>query len=89
MIGYSFRDDHVNKAIIEAVRQHGLRFFVIDPSGSDVVRKANPSCGGAVYAANDLDEAFQMGLVGASRRSLRDTFGDDLVSHANVVRFLE
>ena len=88
IIGYSFRDDHINRAIINAVRMHDLKFFVIDPSGSEVVRYANPSHGGAIYSANELDEAFRMGLVGASRRGLRETFGADTVSHESVTRFL-
>lgn len=42
VIGYGFRDPHVNDVIIGAVQRSGLQFFVIDPSGSDVVRHANP-----------------------------------------------
>ena len=88
VIGYSFRDHHINQEIIGAVRNHGLRFFVIDPLGSDVVRHANPSYEGTVYGRNALDEAFEVGLVGASRRSLADTFGDDAVSFENVTGFI-
>jgi len=87
IIGYGFRDSHVNEPIIEAVENRGLQFFVIDRLGSDVVRHANPSFGGAVYAPNALDDAFEKGLIGASERSLAETFGDDLVSHTNVMRF--
>lgn len=89
VIGYGFRDSHVNEVIIEAVENHGLQFFVIDRLGSDVVRHANPTFGGAIYAPNALDDAFRRGLVGASQRSLSETFGDDLVSHTNVMRFFD
>jgi len=89
VIGYSFRDDHINRVIIDAVRSHGLKFFVIDPLGSDVVRHANPSYGGDISGPNELDDAFKTGLVGASRRSLWETFGTDAVSHGNVTRFLQ
>lgn len=87
VIGYGFRDLHVNEVIIEAVENRGLQFFVIDRFGSDVVRHANSSFGGAAYAPSALDDAFRRGLIGASERSLSETFGDDLVSHANVMRF--
>ena len=87
VIGYSFRDSHINKAIIEAVRHRDLRFFVIAPSGSDVVRRANPSFGAPIYAPNDLDDAFRQGLIGASPRPLTETFGNDVVSHGNVMGF--
>ena len=89
VIGYSFGDEHINASIIDAVTQHGLRFFVVDPHGSDVVRRANGSYGGAVYDPNtSLVRAFRAGLVGASRRPLTATFGDDTVSFENVTRFL-
>ncbi len=89
VIGYSFRDDHINHEIIKAVTIHGLRFFVIDPNGADVVRYANPSHEGVAYGPKDLDEAFKVGLVGASRRTLSETFDHDTVSHENVTRFLD
>lgn len=86
VIGYGFLDTHVNEVIIEAVSR-GLKFFVIDPSGSDVVQRANPSFGGAIYAPNALDDAFKKGLIGVSQRRLNETFGNDLISHKNVMGF--
>jgi len=86
VIGYGFRDPHVNDVIIQAVLRYGLQFFVIDPSGSDVVRCANPSCG-SIYAPNALDDAFRNGLIGASRRGLSETFGNDQISHEQVMDF--
>jgi len=88
VIGYGFKDLHVNELIIDSVMNHGLEFFVLDKFGSDVVKHANPSFGGAIYAPNALDEAFEQGLLGASSRNLSETFGDDSVSHATVMRFL-
>lgn len=87
IVGYGFRDTHINEAIINAVNR-GLEFFVVDPLGSDIVRRVNPSFGGAIYAPNELDEAFTSGLIGASERRLSETFGgNDMVSHANVMQF--
>jgi hypothetical protein len=87
VIGYGFRDQHINRPIINAVSNSGLRFFVIDRLGPDVVRHANPSFGGAIYASNDLDDAFQAGLIGASQRNLSETFGNDAVSHNQIMNF--
>lgn len=89
VIGYGFRDPHVNDVIIEAVQRYRLKFFVIDPSGSDVVRRANPSFGGSFYAPNALDDAFKQGLIGASQRGLSETFGNDRISHENVMTFFK
>jgi hypothetical protein len=87
VIGYGFRDQHINDVIIEAVSRHELRFFVIDPFGSDVVRRANPSFEGAIYVRGALDNAFEQGLIGASQRHLSETFGNDQISHEHVLGF--
>jgi len=88
IIGYGFKDSHINEAIINAVNNHGLEFFVVDSLGSNIVRQVNPSFGGAIYAPNELDNAFRRGLIGASERRLSETFGgNDMVSHANVMQF--
>lgn len=89
VIGYGFRDSHMNQAIINAVETTELRFFVIDSHGANVVRRANPSFDGASYAPNALDNAFRKGLIGASERSLSETFGADQVSHTEVMRFFD
>ena len=87
VIGYSFKDSHINNVIIEAIENSGLEFFLIDSLGSDVVKHANPSFGGAIYAPNSLDDAFIKGLIGASQRNLSETFGNDSISHNNVMQF--
>jgi len=87
IIGYGFRDQHINDAIVEAVRDRGLKFFVVDPHGSGIARRVNPSSGGATYAKAPLDDAFERGLIGASTRRLSETFGGDRVSHEAVMRF--
>lgn len=86
IIGYGFRDPHINQPIINAVH-NGLRFFVIDQLGTEVVKRANSSFGGAIYAPNELDDAFHKGLSGASQRTLAETFGNDAVSHGTVMQF--
>lgn len=87
VIGYGFRDRHVNDVIVESVQNRGLRFFVIDSCGSDVVRRANSSYRGSIYCPTDLDDAFRQGLIGASRRGLSEIFGNDQVAHEQVSSF--
>lgn len=89
IIGYGFKDEHINKVIVEAVENSGLKLFVIDPLGSDICKHANPSYGGQIYAKNALDYAFEKGLVGATRRQLKEIFGSDAVAHNLVMRFFE
>jgi hypothetical protein len=45
VIGYGFRDEHINRIIIRAVRDCGLRIFVVDPAGADIAWRVNPSRG--------------------------------------------
>jgi hypothetical protein len=87
VIGYGFRDSHINETIIRAVNEHGLQVFIIGPDGSDQARIVNPTYRGAIYVRGPLDEAFERGLIGASRRSLREIFADDVIEHNKVHRF--
>jgi SIR2-like domain len=45
VIGYSFRDEHINRAISEAVDHGTVRLFIINPLGVDVLdtRRRCPS----------------------------------------------
>lgn len=85
VIGYSFRDSHINEIIIDSVQNYGLRFFLIDPSGADIVRRFEPSQD--TDARKELEQTFRTGLTGVSRRPLRETFGNDPVAHAHVMTF--
>ena len=90
IIGYGFRDAHINRAIEIAAQQHGLRMFVIDPLGSDLARALNSTATpGQIRVQSPLEALFRQALCGASRRSLREIFGGDGVEHAKVMRFFE
>ena len=87
VIGYGFRDQHINDVIIRAIEDHGLRMFVVDPEGAGIARAVNPTLGG-VYDPNALDSAFVRGLVGASRRGLAEIFsgGSELAKLYRLLR---
>src|SRR5262245_37426143 len=84
VIGYSFRDDHINRAISEAVNRGTLGLFIIDPLGLDMLDKNRHA---PIYVADNFFASVQPHLIGASRRPLRDIFGGDLVEHGKVMRF--
>jgi hypothetical protein len=87
IIGYGFRDEHINKSIERAVGQ-GLQVFIIDPAGSDVVKNLNLSKRpGNIPADSDLENTLKVALIGASRRELSNIFGGDSVEHHKVQRF--
>lgn len=89
VIGYGFRDQHVNNAISNAVA-NGLHFYVVDPRGSGLARALNETRQpGAISVATALEGTFEKGLIGASRRTLREIFGGDEVENTKVMRFFE
>lgn len=89
VIGYGYRDDHINATIERAVFEQGLKIFNISPSGADQGRKVAKSVE-ASGAKSNLERLFQVGLIGASERSLQETFGlhDDL-EYKKLERFFD
>jgi len=89
IVGYSFRDAHINEVISRAINHRGLRVFVIDPKGSDLATSLNPTNLRPLRVEHPLEEAFKRALIGASRRPLTETFGSDAVEYNKVLRFFE
>lgn len=82
VIGYSFSDAHIDAAI-EAAMHTGLRMYLVNPSGLDVLDKLPRNAMG--YAPGPL-----VGIVsGFSTRSLSETFGGDDLQRQALERFLE
>jgi hypothetical protein len=92
VIGYSFRDEHINNAVGAVVARGGsLKLFIIDPDGVDVLDKdyRKNLFWGDSTARGPRMALFQNHLIGASRRTLREIFGGDAVEHGKVMRFFE
>ena len=88
VIGYGFKDMHINDAIARAVNERRLQMFIVDPQGSDLARSLNPTRrGGQIQVGTSLEELFERSLIGASRRALGEIFGGDAVEHSKVQRF--
>jgi len=87
VIGYGFRDRHINDVVIEAINERSLKLFVVSPAGADQAREVNPSKGAAICPPKDLDHAFERGLIGASRRGLPEIFGGNGLELAKLQRF--
>ncbi len=88
VIGYGFRDSHINEVLLEAVNKQGMRFFLIDPAGAELCRRVNPSHKASIYCPGPVDEIFVQGLGGVSKRGLAETFGgNDLISFDQINEF--
>ena len=89
VIGYGFRDQHINDAIKRAM-DRGLQMFIIAPEGAELAMKLNPTRSpGHIIMQTELEMKFQQNLIGASRRQLRDIFGGDTAEHNKVMRFFD
>lgn len=87
VIGYGFRDDHINAAIGRAVAK-GLKLFIIAPEGAELGRRINPTRQpGMIAASTAEEEMLEMALIGASRRPMSAIFGGDTAEHNKVLRF--
>ena len=88
VIGYSFNDQHINQAILDAAEASNLRVFIIDPAGVDVLDK-RPAEALVRERPYELLDKLSPRIIGASRRGFREIFGGDRVEHAKVMRFFK
>jgi hypothetical protein len=42
LMGYSFSDEHINDAILDALDKSGLKVFIVDPAGIGILDKRDP-----------------------------------------------
>jgi hypothetical protein len=88
VIGYGFRDTHINDVLLDAVNKQGMKFFLIDPAGAELYRSVNSTDKAPIYCPGPADQIFEQGLGGVSKRGLAETFGgNDLVSFDLVSEF--
>jgi hypothetical protein len=83
VIGYSFSDKHINDAIAAGV-ENGLKLFIIDPAGVDVIDKRLTKKTPDPYVTK-----VGPAIIGASRRPLLQTFNQDKVEWDKVMRFFQ
>jgi hypothetical protein len=89
VIGYGFRDDHVNQVLLDAARRGQLQLFIIDEVGARALDQNNRTLGGPIYVPGELQQTLSPTLIGISRRRLTETFNRDRVEHAMVMSFFE
>lgn len=85
VIGYSFSDEHINAAIGDAVDRGSLRLFIIDEKGVDVIDKRDMRL--SIRVPDPFVGKLAPHIIGASRRPLSSTFGNDVVEHNKIMRF--
>ena len=87
IIGYGFRDPHINDTLLKSARANHLKLFVVDPLGARALEQNNPTRGRAIYIRSEPDEILSPTLIGTSNRPLSETFQNDRIEHAKLMRF--
>jgi len=87
IVGYGFGDAHIN-SIIQAAANKGLKVFIIDPLGVDVIDKRNTRAQ-IPEPVTDLMQALMPRIIGASRRPLNEIINNDPVENEKVMRYFE
>jgi hypothetical protein len=84
IIGYGFRDDHINRMICEGWEKGGntLTMFIVHPDGREILKKVNPTYG-KIYAPGRLEAI----AVYDSRRPFRSTFETDRAEHEMLIDY--
>jgi hypothetical protein len=88
IIGYGFRDKHINNYIIDAYRHKrdqgkDLPIFVIHPDGRDYLKTINQALGGAIIPKDPIEELHMVWMRG----KLSSTFSDDAIERQRLMEF--
>jgi hypothetical protein len=87
VIGYGFRDRHVNDTICYAWKKSKFPMMIVGPDGREILKKVNPSYGGAIPGPPGPLEGI---TSFDSTRPLSSTFGgNDPAEHDNLIAFLK
>ena len=84
IIGYGFRDDHINQMICEGWKKGGntLTMFIVHPDGREILKKVNPTYG-KFYAPGPLEAITVYNLT----RPFRSTFESDRAEHEILIDY--
>lgn len=86
VIGYAFRDEHINRAIVDA--GENLETFIVDPMGQKVLEAGNviKQRGVGIALTEPIEE---IKLIGISRRPISESFKGDWLAWNQLHRFFK
>ena len=83
---YGFRDEHINLALLNATKNFGLKIFIIDPMGVDILdRRPKFGIPGPPTELMDM-QPTSLALPGVDWWI---TCGGDDVEHARAMKFFD
>jgi len=83
VVGYGFRDQHIDDTIYEAWQRKGLQMFVVNTQGRSVFNKQSST------QIKVPDRMEMIPLIGISDRELGSTFGGDHFEYGKLKRFFD
>ncbi len=89
VIGYGFRDEHINGTLKMAISNHGLQMYVIDPRGAAIAYEERNDRDGLIKGPkSEFEEWFQKGLYSASITPFRRLMIDETLDREVLEDFL-
>jgi len=80
IIGYGFKDEHINKIFAKAIQEHGLQLYIISPEDPENFKNriiGKPSTEGVLWSPNELGETIWKGVVGYFPYLLKEIYPAD------------
>jgi len=80
VIGYGFRDSHINQYVVKAIKEHGLKIFVISPNDPEDLKNrliGKPNSPGQIWEQNQDGLTIWNALVNYYPYSLKEIFPSD------------
>ena len=88
VIGYGFRDEHINEANLKASNSNQLEMCIIDAVGANVLENTMFTFGAnKIHSHNS--KALRSIVVGASRRPIRKSLVSDEIEQKKIMRFFD
>ncbi|NQU82592.1 MAG: SIR2 family protein [Parcubacteria group bacterium] len=75
--GYGFRDSHINERIVKAVREHGLKIYIISPTVPEELQDfliGKPSTSGQIWSENEDGKSIWSAVDGYFPYEMKEIF---------------
>lgn len=85
VMGYGFKDKHINEILARAIQEYGLQLYIISPEDPEGFKNriiGKPSTEGTIWEQNEQGMVIWKGIVGYFPYLLREIFpADQSVTH--------
>lgn len=83
VVGYGFKDGHINELLLEASQNRDLQVYIVDPAG---LKLFAPDPRASIAPVNPMQD---LNIVGVLTRPFRNAFEQDVLAFRSLQRFFE